>query len=140
MSKLSDVMCVHPQRAAHPSCRVHPRGGPDVGGGVQGADPTVPDSRLQRIPEELASAHQTLRLQGGQHPPAGGRLALPKRSFIVGFSSSMGQDLKKGPRGPRVKSNVVSCVCFRALWLHSPACSRLPVSQRLPGWSGLQSV
>lgn len=51
-----------------------------MGRGLPGVVQAVPQSRLQRVPEELAAAHQAVRLQGGQHPAAGGRLALPPRS------------------------------------------------------------
>lgn len=68
------------QWTAHPAGGVHPRGGPDLGRGLQGTHQAVPDPRLQGVPEEPAVTLQTLRLQGGQCPAAGGRLALPQRS------------------------------------------------------------
>ena len=49
-----------------------------MGGGVQGAQQTVPQPRLQRVPEEPPPADQVLQLQGGQHPPARGHLPLPQ--------------------------------------------------------------
>lgn len=100
-----------------------------MGRRLQRTDPPVPNSRLQRVPEEPAAAQQTLRLQRGQHPPAGGRLAVPQRYDGRPLTSAgCGQNL------------VVTPVFFREVGVHSPTRRRLPVPQRLPGRSGLQSL
>lgn len=51
-----------------------------MGRGLQRADQTVPDPRLQRVPEEPATPQQALRIPRGQHPSAGGRVAVSTRS------------------------------------------------------------
>lgn len=63
-----------------------------MGRGLPRTVQTVPDPRLQGVPEELAAAHQTLRLQRGQHPPAGGRVALPARCEPLPVMSRVSQD------------------------------------------------
>lgn len=61
----------------HPSSGVHRGGKRHMGQGVQGAEDSVPDSRLPRTQPGLPPAGEILRLQAGQHPTAGGRLPLP---------------------------------------------------------------
>lgn len=80
-----------------------------MGRRLQRTDPTVPDSRLQRIPEEPAAAQQTLRLQRGQHPPAGGRLAVPQRYDGLPLTSQQygSQRMKHGV-------NRISQECFNS--------------------------
>lgn len=48
-----------------------------MGQSVQGAEDSVPDSRLPRTQPRLPPAGEILRLQAGQHPTAGGRVPLP---------------------------------------------------------------
>lgn len=79
-----------------------------MGRGLPRTVQTVPDPRLQGVPEELAAAHQTLRLQRGQHPPAGGRVALPARCEPLPVMSRVWLD---GAEVHRMKVSVVFAVC-----------------------------
>lgn len=65
------------QWPSHPSSGIHRGGEGHMGQGVQGAEDSVPDSRLPRTQPGLPPAGEILRLQAGQHPAAGGRLPLP---------------------------------------------------------------
>lgn len=76
-----------------------------MGRGLPRTFQTVPDPRLQGVPEELAAAHQTLQLQRGQHPPAGGRVALPTRCEPLPVMSRVWQD------GAEVHRMKVSALC-----------------------------
>lgn len=103
-----------------------------MGRGLPRVIQVVPQPRLQGVPEELASSHQAVRLQRGQHPAVGGRLALPSRS-------------ERAPRRRHVTSGSRDGVnrcrhCFREVWLHGPTRRRLPVAKGLSGRSGLQSL
>lgn len=128
-----------------------------MGQSVQGAEDSVPDSRLPRTQPRLPPAGEILRLQAGQHPTAGGRVPLPAvwvpqycavdetscRSFdfrnIVVMSPPQ-QDLFKRPTSS--PSSLTLSIPFSCSVHRLPASpgGRPPVIPGLPGWTRLQSV